>query len=168
MRQAITDPDGSEVTLAAALNRPDYWQVTEIYVRNGIARQRSVNAIQASEHLAITEFNTWYVAGLAARLQREDVTSCRVYRGGIPKWQPAQCSVHEGQTYTVTEIITGHRIAYWPPPGVPGRFSIPAGPGCHHTIERASCPGQPEEDVEQSRERSAARDFSLVDQGAQV
>jgi hypothetical protein len=25
MRQAITDPDGSEVTLAAALNRPDYW-----------------------------------------------------------------------------------------------------------------------------------------------
>jgi hypothetical protein len=26
MRQAITDPDGSEVTLAAALNRPDYWR----------------------------------------------------------------------------------------------------------------------------------------------
>jgi len=68
MRQAITDPDGSEVTLAVALNRPDYWQATETYVRNGIDRQRSVNPAQASERLAITEFNTWYVAGLAARL----------------------------------------------------------------------------------------------------
>jgi hypothetical protein len=71
MRQAITDPDGSEVTLSVALNRPDYWQVTETYVRDGIARQRSVNLTQASERLAITEFNTWYVAGLAARLQGE-------------------------------------------------------------------------------------------------
>jgi hypothetical protein len=66
MREAITDLDGSEVTLALALNRPGYWQATETYVRNGIARQRSVNPAQASERLAITEFNTWYVAGLAA------------------------------------------------------------------------------------------------------
>ena len=136
MRQAITDPEGSEVTLAHALNRPDYWQASETYVRNGIARQRSVNLTQASERLAITEFNTWYVAGLAARLQEEGVADCRVYRAGIPKWQPAECSVHEGQTYDVAEIIAGHRIGYWPPPGVPGQLSIPAGPGCHHTIER--------------------------------
>jgi hypothetical protein len=137
MCQAITDPDGSEVTLAVALNRPGYWQATETYVRNGIARQRSVNLAQASERLAITEFNTWYVAGLAARLQEEGATRCRVYRAGIPRWQPAECSVHEGQTYAVAEIIAGHRIGYWPPLGVPGRLSIPAGPGCHHTIERA-------------------------------
>jgi hypothetical protein len=136
MREAITDPDGSEVTLAFALNRPDYWQATEIYVRNGITRQRSVNPSQASERLAITEFNTWYVAGLAARLQEEGVTDCRVYRAGMPKWQPAECSVHEGQTYAVAEIIAGHRVGYWPQPGVPGRLSIPAGPGCHHTIGR--------------------------------
>jgi hypothetical protein len=138
MRQAITDPDRSEVTLAVALNRPDYWRATETYVRNGTVRQRSVNPAQASVRLAITEFNTWYVAGLAARLQGEHVTRCRVYRAGIPKWQPAECSVHEGQTYAVAEIVAGHRIGYWPPPGVPGRFSIPAGPGCHHTIERVS------------------------------
>jgi len=43
MRQAITDLDGSEVTLAAALNRPDYWQAIETYFRNGMARQRRVN-----------------------------------------------------------------------------------------------------------------------------
>ena len=68
MRQAITDPDGNEVTLAARLNRPGYWQATETYVRNGVSHQRRVNAVQASERLAVTEFNTWYVAGLAARL----------------------------------------------------------------------------------------------------
>ena len=129
MRQAITDPDGSEVTLADALERPDYWRAADV-------RGRRVNPGQASERLAITEFNTWYVAGLAARLQEEDVTRCRVYRAGIPKWQPAECSVHEGQTYEVAEIIAGHRIGYWPSPGVPGRLSIPAVPGCHHTIER--------------------------------
>ena len=70
MRQAITDRDGSEVTLAAALDRADYWQAIETYVRNGVPHQRRVNPAQASERLAITEFNTWYVAGLAARLQR--------------------------------------------------------------------------------------------------
>jgi hypothetical protein len=136
MREAITDADGSEVTLADALNRPGYWQATETYVRNGTARQRSVNPTQASERLAITEFNTWYVAGLAARLQEEGATDCRVYRAGMPKWQPAECSVHEGQAYAVAEIIAGHRIGYWPPPGVSARLSIPAGPGCHHTIGR--------------------------------
>jgi hypothetical protein len=136
MREAIIDPDGSEITLASALGRPDYWQATETYVRDGAARQRRVNFTQASERLAITEFNTWYVAGLAARFQEEGVTRCRVYRAAIPKWQPAECSVHEGQIYAVAEIIAGHRVGYWPPPGVPGRLSIPVGPGCHHTIER--------------------------------
>jgi hypothetical protein len=136
MRQAITDPDGNEVTLAAGLNRADYWQATETYVREGVSRQRRVNPIQASERLALTEFNTWYVAGLAARLQEEEEARCRVYRAGIPKWQSAACSAHEGQTYGVTEIIEGHRVGYWPPPGAHGRLSIPVGPGCHHTIER--------------------------------
>ena len=137
MRQAITDMGGGEVALAAGLNRPEFWQATETYVRNGIPHQRRVNPAQASERLAITEFNTWYVAGLTARLQEEGVTRCRVYRAGTPKWQPAVCSVHEGQTYAVAEIAESHRIGYWPPPGVNDRLSIPAGPGCHHTIERA-------------------------------
>ncbi len=49
MRQAITDPAGNEVTLAAGLNRPGYWQATETYVRNGVSRQRNVNSAQASQ-----------------------------------------------------------------------------------------------------------------------
>ena len=141
MRQAITDADGTEVTLAVALSRPDYWQASETYVRDGIVRERKVNFAQASERLAITEFNTWYVVGLATRLQAEGATRCRVYRAASPKWQPAECSVHEGQTYDVAEIIAGHRVRYWPLPGVLGRLSIPAGPGCHHTIERVSASG---------------------------
>lgn len=80
MRQTITDPAGSEVTLAAAMNRHDYWQANGTYIRNGAAHQRRVNVAQASERLATTEFNTWYVAGLAARLHDEGKTHGRVYR----------------------------------------------------------------------------------------
>jgi hypothetical protein len=42
--------------------------------------------------------------------KKEEVACIRVYRAGIPKWQSAACSVHEGQTYAVAEIIEGHRI----------------------------------------------------------
>jgi hypothetical protein len=111
------------------MNRQSYWRAADV-------RGRRVNVAQASERLAITEFNTWYVAGLAARLQEEGETCCRVYRAAIPKRESAGCSAHEGQTYALEEIIAGHRVGYWPPPGVPGKLSIPAGPGCHHTIER--------------------------------
>ena len=51
MCQAITDPDGSKITLAATLNRPDYWRAAD-------ARGGRVNPGHASERLAITEFNT--------------------------------------------------------------------------------------------------------------
>lgn len=136
MRQAIADPNGNEVTLAASLQSGDFWVPTESYVRDGVTRERKVNAKQAAERLARTEFNTWYVAGLAHRLQDEGVSDCRVYRAAAPKWEPAECSIHEGQVYPVADLIANHRISYWPPPGVPGRLSIPAGPGCHHTIQR--------------------------------
>ncbi len=136
MRQAIKDPNGNEVTLAASLKPTNFWVPTESYVRDGVTRERKVNPNQAAERLALTEFNTWYVAGLAHRLQDEGVSECRVYRAAVPKWEPAECSIHEGQVYPVADLIADHRISYWPPPGVLGRPSIPAGPGCHHTIER--------------------------------
>lgn len=66
MREAIQG--GNEESLAAALNRADYWNPTESYERNGVTRERQVNVRQAAERLALTEFNTWYVRGLARRL----------------------------------------------------------------------------------------------------
>jgi len=69
MRGAITNSAGNEVTLAAALARPDLWNPTETYVRDGVARERKVNPRFAAERLAVTEFNTWYVAGLARKLK---------------------------------------------------------------------------------------------------
>jgi hypothetical protein len=90
----------------------------------------------AAERLAVTEFNTWYVRGLAKRLLDEGVTQCQVYRAALPKWEPADCTKHEGQAYPVKDVYDGHRAKYWPEPRNPNAFSIPAGPSCHHTIRR--------------------------------
>jgi len=134
LRAAIRN--GDEESLSALLQVPSYWNPTETYVRNGVTRQRQVNIQQASERLALTEFNTWYVRGLAKRLITEGVTQCQAYRGAVPKWEPAECSMHEGQVFQVQDIYFGHRAKYWPEPGNPSANSIPFGPGCHHTIRR--------------------------------
>ena len=136
MRKAIKDPDGNEVTLGESLRSADYWHSTETYVRDGVRRTRKVNIAQITQRLAVTEFNTWYVAGLAHRLQDEGHSQCRVYRADTPKWQEADCSTHEGRMYPLATIIANHRGRYWPQPGNTRLLSIPAGPGCHHTIER--------------------------------
>lgn len=127
MREAIQG--GDETTLAVALNLAAYWKPVD-------AGGKKVNVPHRSEQLGLTEFNTWYVAGFAQRLTSEGEAQCNVYRAAQPKREHALCSQHEGQVYSLIEIIAGHRIGYWPPPGVPGQLAIPAGPGCHHTIRR--------------------------------
>ena len=134
MHQAITS--GDEVVLGDALKYSVFWNSTETYVRSGVSRSRAVNVVQASERIALTEFNTWYVWGLASRLLDEGETHCTVYRAADAKWAPASCSQHEGLIFSLLDIVSGHRASYWPSPGVTGQFSIPAEPGCHHTIER--------------------------------
>jgi hypothetical protein len=134
MRDAIVE--GNEETLADSLAKPKYWSQSESYVRNGVTRTRPINVQAAAERPAVTEFNTWYVRGLAKRLMDERVTQCQVYRAAPPKWEPAECSKHEGHVYSVQELHDGHRAKYWPEPGKPNAFSIPAGPSCHHTIRR--------------------------------
>ena len=134
MRKAIRG--GNEQTLAADLLNSAYWHRTETYVRSGIARERQVNIIQAAERLALSEFNTWYVRGLAKKLLEENVTQCQAYRAQLPKWEPGECATHEGQIYPVELIYRGHRARYWPEPGNKSAISIPFGPGCHHTIRR--------------------------------
>lgn len=126
----------NEETLIQSLSNPMYWNPTETFIRDGVVRERRVNVRQAAERLGLTEFNTWYVRGLAKRLIDEGVIQCEVYRGAMPKWEPAECSVHEGKILPVKEIYQGHRARYWPEPGNPEAMSIPFGPGCHHTIRR--------------------------------
>lgn len=134
VREAVQS--GNEETLIRLLSNPTYWNPTETYIRDGVVRERRVNVQQAAERLGLTEFNTWYVRGLAKRLMDEGVTRCQVYRGAMPKWEPAECSVHEGKILPAKEIYHGHRARYWPEPGNPEAMSIPFGPGCHHTIRR--------------------------------
>jgi hypothetical protein len=133
-RQAIRT--GNEVTLIASINRTDFWHPTEVYVRNGVERERQVNVAQAAERLGLTEFNTWYVRGFAKRLLDEGHAECQAYRAAQPKWEHADCSNHEGKIFAVADIYADHRVRYWPVPGDESRLSIPFGPGCHHTIRR--------------------------------
>jgi hypothetical protein len=126
-----------EEWLADALSRPEYWQPTEQYVRNGVPRERRINVKQAAERLAQSEFNTWYVRGLARKLIDEGVEHCEVYRAGTPKWEPAACAQHEGLIVPVSDVYDGHRARYWPFENQTA-FAVPFHPGCHHSIRRVS------------------------------
>jgi hypothetical protein len=134
MRNAVKN--GTEITLYESLLKPEYWVSEELYTRNGVTNKRKVNYLQAALRLAITEFSTWYVAGLAKKLLDEGEQNCKIYRGQIPKFEPGDCSSHEGKIVSVKEIYNNHRLRYWPEPGDDSKFSIPFGPGCHHIIKR--------------------------------
>jgi hypothetical protein len=127
---------GNEETLARALSDGTYWHPTETRFRSGKAYPARVNPVKAAERLALTEFNTWYVRGLARRLMEEGEQYCEVYRAA-PAWEPrSECLQHEGAIYAVKEIYEGHRARYWPRPGNTKALSIPVGPYCHHSIRR--------------------------------
>ena len=133
MREAIGT--GNEVWLGASLNGAELWNAREPYERNGIVRQRRINVRQAAERLALPEFNTWYVRGLARRLIEEGVSHCQAYRAAQPKWEPGDCAAHEQEIFAAQQIYEGHRARYWPCQNL-AVTSIPFGPGCHHTIRR--------------------------------
>ncbi len=136
MRAAISGPNGNELTLGAALSDAGFWNSSRSYVRRGKTVTARVDPSVTAKRLALTEFNTYYVSGLAHRLLAEGEAACIVYRAANPETEPASCSEHEGQRYSLTDIIAGHRANYWPEPGDPTALSIPAGPNCHHSIRR--------------------------------
>lgn len=120
---------GNEESLARSLMNADYWTEKD-------ARGRTINVEQAAHRIATSEFNTWYVWALSRILQDEGESQFQVYRAADPKWTSSDCAAHEGVIYPIEAVIDGHRIKYWPEPGLKDAFSIPAGPGCHHTIRR--------------------------------
>lgn len=134
MEEAIES--GSDESLHLALRGASGVLVSqETWVRNGITRVRAVNHNQASEMLATSEFNTWYVRGLSAKLLQEGVANVEVYRAGVPKWEVAGCASHEGRIVAAKDVYDGHRAAFWPVEN-PTAFSVPFQPGCHHSIRR--------------------------------
>lgn len=135
LRGVIESSTGSEVSLAQALSDQAFWQATRFYERKGKIVEARIDPFVAARRLALTEFNTYYVAGLAHRLQSEGINDCEVYRAADPVGDRASCSDHEGQRYLLTEVISGHRATYWPQADLDA-FSIPAGPNCHHSIRR--------------------------------
>ena len=91
MREAIRQ--GTEVTLTAALAEISLWEPIEKFMRDGVQCERTRNIQQSAERLALTEFSTWYVRGLARRLMDEGVTKCQVCRGAQPKKEPGDCGM---------------------------------------------------------------------------
>ncbi|WP_244930361.1 hypothetical protein [Nocardioides sp. W7] len=136
MEDAIRAGDDESLYLSLA-NGHGMMRSSELYVRNGVTRSRVVNLGQACELLATSEFNTWYVRGLCARLLDENVEEVEVYRAAPAKWQPSGCARHEGRFLPVQDVYDGHRAAYWPQSN-PHVFSVPFQAGCHHSVRRVA------------------------------
>ncbi len=133
MKKAIMS--GDEEFLTISLSKEEYWKEKQEYTRNGITRERRINFNQTAERLGFSKFNTWYVRGLAKKFIAEGVEKCQVYRAKEAKWEPGECSKHEGQVMDVKTIYEGHHAKYWPKKN-DSAFSIPAQPCCHHAIRR--------------------------------
>jgi len=130
---------GSELTLAQALARRDYWK------GGGLRRGRDGGWVLAStprnvhEVLAATEYLTWYTRAIAGILLEEGEQDSVVYRAAPARQPRCECSLLEGRTVKTADVYAGHRARYWPKPQ-PAAFSIPVGPNCHHTITRVKQP----------------------------
>lgn len=135
MKEAILN--GNEESLAKSLLNPSYWKSSEVaHSSKGKTFVRSFDIQTVAETLAKTEFNTWYIRGLAKRLIEEGEEECEVYRAASADDPRVECLQHEGKIYKVIEVYNGHRAKYWPRPGNPNIFSMPIGTNCHHTIKR--------------------------------
>lgn len=126
MREAILH--GNEGTLINALKNHAY---SEARGKSG----KLINSEQEAGRLGLTEFNTWYVRGLAKRLMDEGEKECQVHRAAFPKQEPSRWPLREGDVYPPHLVYNGHRAKYHPYVN-PTAFSIPDGPHCHHTIRR--------------------------------
>ena len=127
MKKAIIS--GDEEFLIISLSKKKYWK--EKYPRG----EKEMNINHVAERLGFSEFNTWYVRGLARKLITEGVKKCQIYRAKKAKGEPGECSKYEGEIVDVKIIYEGHRAKYWPKKN-DSVFSIPAHSGCHHTIRR--------------------------------
>ena len=130
MRNAIIA--GDEESLEDELAEPEYWE--------------RFNFESDTRRLAKTEFNTWYVRGLARRLMDEGIETCEIYRAAdAQKPSSGECPLYEGAILRLQDVYDGHRANYWFCPENPNAVSVPAHPNCLYTIRRPSQADQPNE-----------------------
>lgn len=113
---------GNEMTLANDLDFAPFW--------NGAAHPSRI-----AKRVAVTEFNTWYVRGLALRLADEGVESCAVFAADTTA-KCAECSPIDGKTLPVEVILAGHRIRYHHETPNTDALAVPLHPECRHSIRR--------------------------------
>lgn len=134
MERALTE--GDEDSLAYELSDPVLWEEYGIRIVKGRPREyRDPYDVQA-KRFGITDFNTWYVRGLSAKLIQEGVEECEIYRADRAYVPRASCRGLEGAVLRTVDVYEGHRKTYHHPALDRRALSIPAGPNCHHSIQR--------------------------------
>lgn len=119
MPDALADHD--DVWLGQRLRDPSLWHGTK-------------NVPAAARRIAITEFNTAYVRGVASVLIDRQQGSCLVYRAApVRESSSRHCVRLEGQRLDPAVVFDAHRRSYWPSPD-PSAPSIPSGANCTHSI----------------------------------
>lgn len=101
------------------------------------------NKREAAEKLCTSEFNVAYIRGLARVLKARGETHAVVYRAGNALEERSECSSWEGSQVPLDDILAGHRVRYFPPPGDRRAWSLPSGPNCHHSIHAVGAVPQP-------------------------
>ncbi|MFY9301270.1 MAG: hypothetical protein WAO91_08795 [Candidatus Nitrosotenuis sp.] len=124
---------GNEVTLIKSLSNPSYWKSEETRHKGNTTHQARIDPNEAAKTFGLTEFNTWYVRGLAKRLMDEGQEECEIYRAQYAEEPRCTCSKLERHRFKVKDVYDGHRAKYHPTANY-AAFSIPSGPNCHHTI----------------------------------
>lgn len=133
LKEAVSS--GNEIALANLLDNAEYWETHELDGRTGRMKKVPYNR---HEQFAISEFNTYYVQGLANKLLEAGITKCEIYRADEPKRYGPPCPLidYEGIPIEIKMVIAGYRRYEWPQPVNPQGIRVPAHTNCHHSIKR--------------------------------
>ena len=133
---------GNEVTLARLLDVPHYWETKEPNPRKPGAMKKVPH--NRHEQFAITEFNTYYVQGLARKLIDEGETRCEIYRAEQAKRDSKPCPLikYEGIPILLDMVIAGYRQYGSAKLVTPQGICVPDHANCHHCIRRVRGEGQ--------------------------
>jgi len=128
--------EGNEVTLEKDLCNASFWVSTTTVHRKETTYTKKVDYRVAAKTFALTEFNTWYVRGLAKRLLDEGAKECEVYRADTAVEPRCECTSWQTQKFDAKIIYDGHRKRYHHENVDRAAISVPSGPNCHHSIKR--------------------------------